>query len=249
MARKKSPSKKKTTKKKSSRRKKGVITVDFTGVESGGGMPTPDGIYIGEIVKAEEDVSQSGNDMIAVQWKTNIGSRLFDYFSLQPQALFSLKTALECMGYEVPDSAMDITVDDLIGETCGLDVQNEEYEEKDSPKVVGYLPVEVAEAEIEKAGGSSADQEEEEEGESEEEENEEEEKAPPASKKKASKKKASKKKTSKVKELRPGARVTFEDEEGEEYEGVIEGLEDDMAVVVDDEDGEWEIPVNELKKA
>jgi hypothetical protein len=49
--------------------------------------------------------------------------------------------------------------------------------------------------------------------------------------------------------LRPGARVVFEDEDGNDVEGVIEGLEDDVAVVVDDEEGEWEIPVSELKKA
>ena len=68
-------------------------------------------------------------------------------------------------------------------------------------------------------------------------------------KKKASKKKAGKKKAARKGALRPGARVTFEDEEGDEIQGVIEGLEDDMAVVVDDEEGEWEIPVDELKKA
>jgi len=49
--------------------------------------------------------------------------------------------------------------------------------------------------------------------------------------------------------LRPGARVVFEDEDGEEYQGVIEGIEDDVAVVVDADEGEWEIPVGELKKA
>ena len=41
----------------------------------------------------------------------------------------------------------------------------------------------------------------------------------------------------------------FEDEDGEEFQGVIEGIEDDIAIVVDDEEGEWEIPVAELKKA
>ena len=249
MARKKSPSKK--TSKKRGRSKKNVVTVDFTGVESGGGIPTPDGIYIGEVVKAEQEVSSTGNDMISVVYKTNIGSRVYHHYSLQPQALFNLKTALECMGYEVPDSSLDVDVDALVGESCGLDIQNETYEEKDRPKVVGHLPLEVAEEEIEKAGGKpTADQEEEEEGHEEEGEEEEEEEEAPAPKKKASKKKSKKKAASKkVTALRPGARVTFEDEDGEEYEGVIEGLEDDMAVVVDDEEGEWEIPVAELTKA
>ena len=235
---------KKRTKKKSSRRKKNVITVDFTDVESGGGMPTPDGYYIGEITKAEQEVSQGGNDMIALVWKTHIGSRVYDNFSLLPQSLWVLRGALECMGYDVPSDEYPLDVDALIGEKCGLQVLNEEYEEKDRPKVDGYLTVEAVEEQL--GGDPTAG---EQEGEEQEEEEEEEEAAPRTSKKKSKKKAASKKKAGRKAPLRPGARVTFEDEDGEEYDGVIEGIEDDMAVVVDDEEGEWEIPVGELKKA
>jgi hypothetical protein len=220
-------------------------------------MPTPDGYYIGKISSAEQEVSEAGNDMIVVRWKTNIGSTVFDRFVLVPQSLWVLRTALECMGYDVPDGPFDFDVDDLVGQSLGLEITNEEYEEKDQPRVTGYLTEEVAEGYIEEAGGSvdrsSADEEEEEEPEEEEEEpEEEEEEAPPPARKKAAKKKAAKKKPARKKAggaLRPGARVVFEDEDGEEYQGVIEGLEDGIAVVVDDEEGEWEIPVEELKKA
>ena len=250
---KKRPTKKKASKKKTTRGRRGknVVSVDFTDVESGGGMPTPDGYYVAEIVKAEQEVSQNENDMIVVRWKTNIGSSVFDRFVLVPQSLWVLRTALECMGYDVPDGPMDFDVDDLVGQTCGLEITNEEYEEKDQPRVTGYLPPETAEQYIEESGGTVEPEEEEEYEEPEEEEvEEEEEEAPPPPKKKASKKKASKKKaTRKSAALRPGARVIFEDEEGEEYQGVIEGIEDGIAIVVDDEEGEWEIPVDELKKA
>ena len=251
---KKRPTKKRASKKKTTRGRRGknVVALDFTDVESGGGMPTPDGYYVGEIVKAEQEVSQNDNDMITVRWKTNIGSSVFDRFVLVPQSLWVLRTALECMGYDVPDGEMDLDVDDLVGQQCGLEITNEEYEEKDQPRVSGYLPVETAEQYIEESGGAVTPSEEEEyEDEGEEEDEAEEEEAPPAPKKKASKKKASKKKTASRKStaLRPGARVVFEDEDGEEYQGVIEGIEDDIAIVVDDEEGEWEIPVAELKKA
>lgn len=251
---KKRPTKKRASKKKTTRGRRGknVVALDFTDVESGGGMPTPDGYYVGEIVKAEQEVSQNDNDMITVRWKTNIGSSVFDRFVLVPQSLWVLRTALECMGYDVPDGEMDLDVDDLVGQQCGLEITNEEYEEKDQPRVSGYLPVETAEQYIEESGGAVTPSEEEEyEDEGEEEDEAEEEEAPPAPKKKASKKKASKKKAASRKStaLRPGARVVFEDEDGEEYQGVIEGIEDDIAIVVDDEEGEWEIPVAELKKA
>jgi hypothetical protein len=257
--RKKRPAKKAASKKKTSRGRRGknVVTVDFTDVESGGGMPTPDGYYVAEVTKAEQEVSQNGNDMIVVRWKTHTGSTVFDRFVLVPQSLWVLRTALECMGYDIPDGPFDFDPDDLVGCACGLEITNEEYEEKDQPRVTGYMPPDVAEAEIEKAGGF-VEQEEEEEPEEEEEEpeeeeeepEEEEEEAPPARKKASKKKKAPAKKKKRASgALRPGARVVFEDEDGEEYQGVIEGIEDEIAIVVDDEEGEWEIPVGELKKA
>jgi hypothetical protein len=228
-------------------RNKNVVTVDFTDVEAGGGMPTPDGYYTAEILSAEQEVSSAGNDMITIRWKTHMGSTVFDRFVLLPQSLWVLRTALDCMGFETPDGPFDLDVDALVGERCGLEIVNEEYDEKDQPRVTGYLTEEVAEQYIEEQGGTVPEGEEEE---GEEEEGEEEEEAPPArakKKKKVSKKKSAKKKAGKA--LRPGARVVFEDEEGDEIQGVIEGIEDDLAVVVDDEEGEWEIPLDELKKA
>ena len=253
MPKRKAPTKKRGSKKTGSRGRRGksnVISVDFTDVEAGGGMPTPDGYYVGEIMSAEMEASAAGNDMITVRWKTHIGSTVFDRFVLVPQSLWVLRTALNCMGYDTPDGPFDFDPDELIGNKCGLEIQNEEYEEKDQPRVTGYLTEEVAEQYVEEQGGSVETEEEEDSEEEEEEEAEEEEETPtPRAKKKASKKKAGKKKAARKGALRPGARVTFEDEEGDEIQGVIEGLEDDMAVVVDDEEGEWEIPVDELKKA
>lgn len=254
--RKKAPVKKRATKKKASRgrgRAKNVVQVDFTDVEAGGGMPTPDGYYVAECMSAEMEASQAGNDMIVVRWKTNIGSTVFDRFVLVPQALWVLRTALNCMGYDTPDGPFEFDPDDLVGNTLGLEIVNEEYEEKDQPRVTGYLTEDTAKQYVEEGGGSVEEEEEpeeEEEEEPEEEEVEEEEEEAPPPKKKAAKKKASKKKAPrKSSALRPGARVVFEDEDGNDIEGVIEGLEDDVAVVVDDEEGEWEIPVGELKKA
>ncbi len=242
--RRKAPSKKKARR---GGRNKNVITVDFTDVEAGGGMPTPDGYYVAEILSAEQEVSSNANDMIVVRWKTHTGSTVFDRFVLLPQSLWVLRTALDCLGFETPDGPFDLDVDALVGERCGLEIVNEEYEEKDQPRVTGYLTEDVAEQYIAEAGGEVPEEEEEEP--EEEEPDEEEEEAPPAraKKKKAAKKKAAKKKTGKA--LRPGARVVFEDEDGDEIQGVIEGIEDELAIVVDDEEGEWEIPLNELKKA
>ncbi len=244
--RKKAPAKRRAGKKTSRGRRSGnVITVDFTNVDSGGGMLTPDGYYTAEIKSIEEEVGgDSGEPYLAVRWKTHIGSVVFDNFSLQPQSLWVLRSCLDCMGYDTPDAEYEFDPDDLLGATCGLEVVNEEYEGRDRPKAVGYMPVDVAEASDLYIARDSIEEEEEEQ----EEQEEEEEAPPPKSKRRAAaKKKAPAKKKSTA--LRPGARVTFEDDNEDIIPGVIEFVEDDMATVVDDNEDSWEIPLEELTKA
>ena len=240
---KKAPAKKAPAKSRArGRANKNVITVDFTDVDAGGMMPTPDGIYTAEVKSAEKDVSSNGNEMIVVRYRTNIGSTVFDRFMLLPQSLWVLRTALNCMGYDTPDGEFQFDPDDLVGQQLGLEITNEEYEERDQPKVSGYLPMDEAEKQVGEAPAEDEGEEEEPEP-PEEEEGEEEEEAPAP---RTRKKKAPAKKKGGA--LRVGSRVTFEDED-EEYGGVIEYIEDGMATVVDDEEGEWEIPVEELTKA
>ncbi len=244
-ARKKAPAKKRAPAKRGRKTKGNVITIDFTDVESGGGIPTPDGYYTASIKHIEQEVGgDSGEPYLAIRWKTSLGSTVFDNFSLQPQSLWVLRTMLECAGYEIPDDEYELDIDGMEGLEVGLEVINEDYEEQPRPRVTGYMPLDAVES---MGGAPAAAEEEEEEEEEPEEEEEEEEPSPPPRKKAAAKKKAPAKK--KAAALRPGARVTFEGEEGEEVQGVIEYVEEDMATVVDDEEGEWEIPVAELTKA
>lgn len=258
--RKKAPAKKAAAKKGRGRRNANMISVDFTDVDAGGMMPTPDGIYTAEVKSAEKDVSSNGNEMVVVRYKTNVGSTIFDRFMLLPQSLWVLRTALNCMGYDTPDGQFDFDPDDLVGQQLGLEITNEEYEEKDQPRVTGYLTFDAAE---EQTTGVAPSEEEEEEPEEEEEEPEEEEEEEPEEEEEepeeeeeeepepTPRKKAPRKKKAPAKKkgaLRPGARVTFEDDDVE-YGGVIESIDDGVATVVDDEDGEWEIPVKELTKA
>ena len=261
-AKKRAPAKKAPAKKAPARgrgrAKKNLISVDFTDVDTGGGIPTPDGIYTAEVRSVEKEVSSAGNEMLVVRYKTNIGSTVYENFVLVPQSLWVLRTALDCMGYGTPDGEFEFDPDDLVGQELGLEITNEEYEERDRPRVTGHLPLDAAEAQ---AGGTPPaedvpDDDEEEDVEDDEEEvadddveddegEDEEEEAPPP-KTRAKKKAAPRKKGG---ALRAGNKVTFEDE-GEDYAGVIEYIDDEgMATVLDDEDVEWEIPLDELTKA
>jgi len=270
-----------------------TITVDFTDVEAGGGMATPDGVYLATVSSAEKEVSQNGNDMIVVRLKTNIGSTVFHRFVLLPQSLWVLRTALDCMGFETPSDEFSFSLEDMVDQQLGIEITNETYEEKDQPRVTGYLPAAAAEEIIEREGGGGKpakgkskdsakpaltkraakqepedeeDETEEEEeqpttrrkapakrgavkvpepdeGEEEADEDEEEEQPPP--RKKRGETAAPKKSGA----LRPGARVVFSDDEGTAIEGVIESIDGAIATVVDDEEGEWDIPLKELTKS
>ena len=230
----------KTKKKTRSRKKKGTISVDFEGVESGGGRPVPDGNYNAFISKITEEESGDGNPYLHAVWKVQggkaNGATIHDNISLLPQSLWRLRTILECIGYEVEDGPMDIDPADILEEECGIEVTNEEWEGKDRPRITGFMQADEEFAE----GEDEEDPDEEEEEEPEEEEPEEEEEEDEAPKKK-------RKSRAKPKKLRTGSKVKFQDDEGDYVKGVIVELEDEAAQVEDSAGDVWEVDLSELE--
>jgi len=119
----------------------------------------------------------------------------------------------------------------LVGEECGVEVTNEEWEGKDKPRITGFMSEGEEEEEEE-------DEEEEAEEEEEDEDEEEEEEAPPKKKRK-----------SRAKKIREGSKVTFTDEEGDKVKGVVTEIEDETAYVEDSAGDTWEVELSELKAA
>jgi hypothetical protein len=216
--------------------KKGrTVSVDFEGVEAGG-RSCPDGTYSAEITSVDEEESQAGNDMLVAKWKIldgkGKGAVIWDNLSLTPQALWRFKGLLEALEVEVPDSAMDIDLDDLVGQTCTIEITNEPYEGKQRPRVTGY--------------GGAAEEEEEK----------------PAAKKKTSKKAeaedepeeeedppARNKKTSAKPKFKEGAKVTFEDEDGKTVKASIVEIDGDEATVEDKNGDQYQLDVSDLEAA
>tara|TARA_R110002126_G_scaffold54613_1_gene147823 strand:- start:1125 stop:1838 length:714 start_codon:yes stop_codon:yes gene_type:complete len=237
MARAKAASKKKTR----SRKKKGTFSVDFEGVESGGGRPVPDGQYNAMITKiTEEEGQNSGEPYLHAVYKVQggkcDGATIHDNISLQPQSLWRLRTILECIGYEVEDGPMDIDPSDILEETLGVEVTNEDWEGRDRPRITGFTGADEEGEEEEE----DEDPEEEEEEDPEEEEVEEEEEDEPPKKKK---------RKSRAKKIRVGSKVKFADEEGDYVKGVIVDMDDDTANVEDSAGDVWEVDVSELEAA
>jgi hypothetical protein len=213
------------------------IRVDFEGVESGG-FNLADGTYVAEIASAEEKESSEGNPMILLKWKVKGKNvTLFDNISLLPQALWRLKTMLEAIGIEVPDSVMDVELDDLVGQSCKLEVTNETYEGKERPKVTNYLS-------LEDKGGEEAEEKEEE---TEEEAEEEDSKPARKSGKKPAKDEEEEVEEEEEERLKAGAKVKFKDEKGKVVKGKITAIEDDTATVKDTDGDEWELDLSDLE--
>jgi hypothetical protein len=240
--------------KRGSKKKSGVISVNFEGVESGGGRPVPDGNYNASLHKlTQEEGQSSGEPYLHCVWKVAdgkcAGATIHDNISLQPQSLWRFRTILECLGIEVEEDDMDIDPDDLIGAVCGIEVTNEDYEGKDRPRVTGFMGAEEEGEEEEEDEEEDEEPEEEapkkrrsrkkkEEPEEEEDEDEEEEEPEPKKKGKG-----------KAKKIRTGSKVKFQDEEGDTVKGVIVEMDDDTAQIEDSAGDVWEVDVSELEAA
>jgi hypothetical protein len=239
---------------KAVRRKKGnVISLDFTGVKSGGAT-IPDGRYAAKITAVEQkEGKESDEPYLELTWevtskKCNGREVRFDNYSQQPQALWRLKGLLEALEVEVPDGEVDIDFDEIISDEteCIIEVTGQTSPDGDKKyaRVTGHAPL---------ADGGTVDDEEEDEDKpakrklakdddtdddtpprrkksAKDEEEEEEDEPPRAANKKVKK----------------GAKVKFKDEKNKPTKGTIESIDGDTATVVTEDEDTYEIDVTEL---
>ena len=129
---------------KSSRKGRGSasVNVDLSGVETSR-KTIPEGTYTLVVDSATQKSSQGGNPMIAFEFSVAEGkyqgSKLYENCSLQPQALFKLKSVLIALGLDIPNKAFDLDLKDLIGMTCEADVGHEVYEGKKKARILEYI--------------------------------------------------------------------------------------------------------------
>jgi len=134
---------------KTTRRKGNVISIDFTGVKSGG-LAIPDGRYAAKIIAVEQkEGKESGEPYLDLTWeitskKCNSREVRFDNYSQQPQALWRLKGLLEALEIEVPDGEQDIDFDEIISDEteCIIELTGEKNNEgKTYARVTGHAPL------------------------------------------------------------------------------------------------------------
>lgn len=127
------------------RKGKNLIRVNFEGVQTGGGgRLLPEGTYSFELEELEEEVGQdSGEPYLKGTFKVAEGeyegTKAWDNFSLQPQALWKLRSFLESAGYATEDAEMELDPDELIGLVGTADIIHEDYKNKTKHRINSWL--------------------------------------------------------------------------------------------------------------
>lgn len=122
-------------------RSSGSVNVDLSGVEASR-KAIPEGTYEVVVNEAIQKDSRDGNPMIAFEFEVaegaHKGAKLYENCSLQPQALFKLKSVLLALGMDIPNKAFDLNLRDLVGLTCEVEVGHEVYEGKKRARILQY---------------------------------------------------------------------------------------------------------------
>lgn len=118
------------------------VNIDLSGVEVSRKV-IPEGTYQVVVNEAKMGKSKEDKPKVAFEFEVsegpNKGFKLFENCSLQPQALFKLKSLLMALGVDIPDGAFDLNLKDLIGLTCEVEVGHEVYEGKKRARILEFI--------------------------------------------------------------------------------------------------------------
>lgn len=127
-----------------------IISVDFTGVTTGGGRvhisPTDYGLKLTAI---KQKKSEAGKLYLEAQFlttqggekKSDLNKKLWHNFSLQKQSLWNLRNFLESCGKNVPSKAVKLNVSNLVNLECAGTVVDEEYNGKPKSVISAFFPL------------------------------------------------------------------------------------------------------------
>lgn len=149
-----------------------LITVNFEGVESGGGfVHIPEGDYGFKVTKVVQKTGESsGKPYLLFTLKAikgnpkGLNKNVPHTCSLSKNSLWNLRNLLEAAGKTIPSKAIKIDLDKLVGMEMGASIVDDEYEGKKKSVVAGFFPMD----ELVDTGKSKDKEEETEESDSEE---------------------------------------------------------------------------------
>lgn len=122
------------------------LNLDFTGITTDF-APMPIGIYRIRLNEKPtvEPSKKSGENQVNFVFEVIEpefeGRKLFMHCSLQPQALWKLRKALNGLGVETPDGPIQLNLADLIGREALASVTQDEYQGKMKNQLDELLPL------------------------------------------------------------------------------------------------------------
>lgn len=122
-----------------------VITVDFTGVESGMGVRVPEGDYALKIAKAvlkrgKESQEKYIEFQMEITKEKYKGKKLRYTCSLQKQSLWNLRNLIEACGHTAPSKAVKLPLAKMVGWECGGSVVDTQYENRIRSEIAALFP-------------------------------------------------------------------------------------------------------------
>lgn len=138
-----------------SKKKSRIVTIDFEGVEAGGGsFHIKEGSYRMKVLEVEQTESDKGNDMFKWTFEglegAAKGKKFYVYTTLNEEALWKLRQLLEALQVEVPDGPLDLDLDEMVDlELIGI-VSDDEYQGKTVSRMNDFESVDGEEEESSK---------------------------------------------------------------------------------------------------
>lgn len=116
------------------------MKLDFSGVEAY--VKCAEGRHLVKLTAIEETESQAGNDMLNATFKVvkgqSTGAILYDNFVLTEKALWKLQSFLKAVGMRA-EGRITLDLDNLVGKTCLVDVEHEEYDGKTRARIQDFI--------------------------------------------------------------------------------------------------------------
>lgn len=119
------------------------MKLDFTEVEAF--VKCEEGEHVVKLIEIEESESQAGNDMLSATFQVvkgnSTGAKLYDNFVLTEKALWKLQSFLTAVGIKA-DNKVILDLDKLVGKTCIVSVEHEEYDGKTRARIQEFKKLE-----------------------------------------------------------------------------------------------------------
>ena len=114
--------------------------IDLTNVSD----TIPEGVYLATCTDVDQQVSKGGNPMLV--WTFTIangphqGKEFKNFTALTPAAMWKVAETVEALGIGQVGGVVSFARSDVIGKTCGLKIEDDDYNGRKQSRISNVLP-------------------------------------------------------------------------------------------------------------